>query len=534
MLGFNTIRGIRKETGLAFVWILLLLAMISALSVAFLNKVGIGTAATATRGAAMQAHYLARSAANHALWRLLNEPGFPASGTVYYMHDLGNGRYGYKVRKPTLTKFGTIATVGGVSDVVTKQSYVQYLKPYNIITAYGRSADQIPEYRRLLGATWVDAADTVDIGSEQAHWMVMKGCPKRKEIIMGTLDNAEDINLAVWNGESWGNLIEFTNNTGSTLYRSFDIAYENLSGDALVVGRYDDGTTIKFNIWNGTAWVFGTPQNAFSIIWGELSYITMASKPNSDEILIAAVNTNNDIKIIQWNGSAFNDLGVIDYNMETNDYGCAAIVYEQQSGTGVILWNHRESKRIYFRLWNGIFLSFTGVLPQFGQKPLVIRAGADPSSDTIFVAAVDNTEDLSVAVWDGDSWTDSREIFASVASKEGQVIDVAWEQSGGSVVTVWASSSDNRTVRYFNWPSGTSLSDHSVQTGPDFQNDIYKLQLQPISGSQKIILLGNTNGDQLRYSLWTGNRFLGDPAILLESSLASNELPFGIAESGDP
>ena len=43
----------------------------------------------------MQADYLAEAAANHALWRLLNDPGFPADQTVYYMHDLGGGRYGY-------------------------------------------------------------------------------------------------------------------------------------------------------------------------------------------------------------------------------------------------------------------------------------------------------------------------------------------------------------------------------------------------------------------------------------------------------
>ena len=79
----------------------------------------------------MEANYLARSAANHALWRLLNDPGFPASETVYYMHNLANGRYGYKVRKPSLTTFGTVATVGAIGDVVSKQSYVQYLKPYD-------------------------------------------------------------------------------------------------------------------------------------------------------------------------------------------------------------------------------------------------------------------------------------------------------------------------------------------------------------------------------------------------------------------
>ena len=531
ILGFFKIQGLRKEEGLAFIWILLLLAMISALSVAFLNKVGIGTAATATRGVAMQAQYLARSAANHALWRLLNEPGFPASETVYYMHDLGNGRYGYKVRKPTLTKFGTVATVGGVSNVVTNQSYVQYLKPYDIITAYGRSADQIPEYRRLLGATWVDAADTVNIGSDTVKWMRLKGCPIRKEVIMGTLDARYDINFAVWNGSSWGNLTEFTQYTGSVGDMSFDITYENQSGDALVVGRYDE-EGVRYNIWNGSAWAFGTPQEDAALSPGSnLAYIDMASNPNSDEILIAAVQVNNDLKVIQWDGTSFNDQGEIDTNMHTDDYGSAEIVYEQQSGDALILWNHFNESEIYYSVWNGASLSPVNQLPDFGGIPYVIRAAADPTSDYIFVAAVDANEDLNVAVWNGDAWIDSRELETSGYADDEQIFDIAWEHSGQEVIIAWAPGSGNN-VRYFKWQKGTALADHPIEIGPKFLATPRHVRLLPISGTEKIVLLGKNSNNELRYSLWTGNTFLGDPSLLLESSLEGLYLTFDIAESG--
>ena len=76
------------------------------------------------------------------------------------------------------------------------------------------------------------------------------------------------------------------------------------------------------------------------------------------------------------------------------------------------------------------------------------------------------------------------------------------------------------------------LPDHAVQSGPNFEAGVTRVRLYPISGTQKIILLAENASGQLRYSLWTGNTFLGDPAILLESSLASSDLPFDIAESG--
>ena len=535
MIGFYTIRGIRKEKGLAFVWILLLLAMISALSVAFLNKVGIGTAATATRGAAMQAHYLSRSAANHAIWRLLNEPGFPASETVYYMHDLGNGRYGYKVRKPTLTKFGTVATVGGVSNVVTRQSYVQYLKPYNIITAYGRSSDPIPEYRRLLGANWVDAADTINIGSNTATWMVLQGAPHKKEMIMGTLDADNDINLVVWDGTSWGNLKEFTTTSLDT-YRCFDIAYENLSGEGLVVGRYAAGD-VRYNIWNGNSWDFGTPQQDGNLTpESNLTYIDMASKPNSNEILVALVQGTNDLKLALWDGSSFiwhDDLEEeIDESLESDQLGSAEIVYEQQSGDALILWGHSAIHRIYYAVWNGASLSSTGQLPDFGNDPRVIRAAADPTSDYIFVAAVDDKNDLNVAVWDGDAWIDSREISTGVIDYYSQVFDVAWEYTGEDVLVAWPPWEADSKIRYFRWRKGTALADHAVRIGPHFvESSPLRVRLHPISSTEKIILLAKNFTNEMHYSLWTGNTFLGDPAILLESSL-QGEIPFDIAESG--
>ncbi len=123
------IRNLRSESGVAYIVILFILIILSLLSLAFLQKVGTETSATMNRGINMQAHYLAESAANHALWRLLNEPSFPVSETTYYMHTLGQGRYGYKVRRHTDTTFATIATVGAIGESVVNQSYVLHVKP---------------------------------------------------------------------------------------------------------------------------------------------------------------------------------------------------------------------------------------------------------------------------------------------------------------------------------------------------------------------------------------------------------------------
>ncbi len=120
-------RGSRKDAGMAYVAILVLLAVISTLAFTLLFKTGTGMLATMTRGNSMQAHYLAESAANHAMWRILNDSDFLPADDRYYMHTLGNGRYGYKIRRHTDTTFATVATVGAVGKNVVHQSYVLYV-----------------------------------------------------------------------------------------------------------------------------------------------------------------------------------------------------------------------------------------------------------------------------------------------------------------------------------------------------------------------------------------------------------------------
>ncbi len=62
----------RSESGIGYVMILLILVLLSSMSLAFLQKVGIEISAIMNRGKDMKAYYLAETAANHAMWRLMN------------------------------------------------------------------------------------------------------------------------------------------------------------------------------------------------------------------------------------------------------------------------------------------------------------------------------------------------------------------------------------------------------------------------------------------------------------------------------
>jgi hypothetical protein len=527
---FNKI--IKSDAGIGYVAILVLLAILSTMGLAFMYKVGLMSSVTLNRRTSMQTHYLAESAANHALWRLLNDPGFTPESDKYYMHSLGDGRYGFKVRKPTGTTFATVATVGAMGDIATQQSYVQYIIPSNVFTVYGNSTNQNARYRRLIGAQWTDPKNIPTGAAPMIHWAELEGCPTRKELIGGVIDSNDDIQMTVWDGTAWGNQLALTNNADMN-YKSFDIAYESQSGDALVVGRYDATTTVRYNVWDGTAWLHVVAQPAFNLASGVLSLVTMASCPGNDDILIATVSWDHQLKVFHWNGSAFADLGTIESSTETDEYGVVQIVYEQQSGDALVIWSSEGEMR--YRVWNGISLGTQNTVSGFNEDVFVLRVAADPASDTIVVAAIDKFYDITIAVWDGDAWIDSREVETSGANYNVQCLDVAWEASGEDALVVWAPWNQNY-VRSLAWRKGTALADSTVEQGPDFQDLSLLVRLLPISGTEKIVLLGeNWNLQELRYSLWDGDRLKGDPAILLESNIPVNfKIAFDLAEANVP
>lgn len=527
-------QGIAEESGLAYVAMLFLLLILLLLGLAFIYNVSVLTAATMARGTGKQAHYLAKAAANHAMWRLLNEPAFPLAEDKYYMHSLGNGRYGYKVRRHTDTTFATIATVGVVEENLVQQSYVLYVisgaLPGSVIflvydTNTG-TADKTPKYREFNDPGWSPQADTVAVGHRLVSWLELAGCLVRREFVLGTLDGANDIDLAVWDGTSWGNQMEFTTSANNS-YKCFDIAYESQSGDALVFGRTSNASMPKYTLWDGTAWVHNPPINAIDTGLTQITRVMMASNPLTDEILIGIVDWWSDLVLFQWDGTTFTNLGTIETGLETYTRHMVDIVYEQQSGDAMIVWAVGGSNSCRYALWDGASLTAAADLPSFGGTALQVLAAADPTSDYVIVAGVDNGSDLNIAVWDGDTWVDSRELDTSVSLKDKQDFDVEWESSGDEALVAWRTSSDTQ-LRYYQWvkasPGGVP------QAGPDLPGGVVTLQMLPMAETDEIILIACDASGTLLYSLWDGDGF-ASPSTLGTDISDPNTMSFDLALS---
>ena len=294
-------------------------------------------------------------------------------------------------------------------------------------------------------------------------------------------------------------------------------------------------TTVRYNVWDGTAWLHATAQPAFNLAGGAARLVVMASCPGNDQILIATVNSLFDLQLFLWNGSAFTDLGIIETSTHNDQPGAVEIVYEQQSGDALVIWTIWGATP-KFRVWNGVTLGPENIVPIFPNDVYFLRAANDPTSDHIVVAGIDKFYDVQVGIWDGTAWPDSREVETDNANQVRQGVDVAWEATGEDALVVWTPwNSGVPTVRSLAWRKGTALADSTVQEGPDAQNQPWLVRLHPISQSEKIVLLVENTSNDLRYSLWDGERLKGDPGILLESDISvQNQLAFDLAEANVP
>ncbi len=58
------------------------------------------------------------------------------------------------------------------------------------------------------GGDWSNEESANNVGGI-INWIVMQSCSTRNETVMGALDSSYDFNVQIWDGSSWGAVVEF-------------------------------------------------------------------------------------------------------------------------------------------------------------------------------------------------------------------------------------------------------------------------------------------------------------------------------------
>ncbi|MCK4997374.1 hypothetical protein KAS08_03640 [Candidatus Pacearchaeota archaeon] len=270
--------------------------------------------------------------------------------------------------------------------------------------AYEELNVQTPRYR-----TWnesnVFSAELVDANSVGANiiWTVTKASHERDEVIVGMLDNANDVNVQIYDG-SWGNLLEVSTGVPNSAYRAFDIEYEGISGNALIVYESSSvaDSNLAYRLWNGTG--YSSEQILTTPFSNTVHWVSLVSKTGTNDIMLLAHDSLSSLYVIPWNGTAFDSTkDVLFTGMISNIKEHFTFAWEELSNDGIVS---------YGSLSNWAYRTYTHSTGSWGAENTVdvgdggigaVRMCSDKNSDYIGIIWIDSGSDVQARMWDGST-----------------------------------------------------------------------------------------------------------------------------------
>ena len=410
--------------------------------------------------------------------------------------------------------------------------------------AYGEGTQQQPRYRMWDGSTWSSEAYASTVGGT-IEWVVLKAIPditddRFEEFILGTKDTGDDVNVQVYNGSSWTTAVEVTGSS-STDVKGFDIAYEQLSGDALIV--YSNNTRyLSYRVWNGTAWSaqqwIGNDQTTGTVYW-----VRLESKPGSDEIALSFLG-NQLISSMIWNGTAWGNepsggletgTGIANSGSE-GDSQAFDMAYEQLSGDLFIAWGLDNAPRLRYatkasgsNTWNIVTPSAIWL-----DSAEEISISPEPMSNRISLASLNPAMDMQAGIWTGDALIDLRDNIDTASgtwSTTTALVDTGWVGTSGISLAVYQDDNNNE-VDYLSWEYGFGwiYSNTEDWTGANTSGRDLSDQLYSFPSSDAALLVYSTSSNELGVAKYEDGWSAVDiPSILENSISAADYEPFYFA-----
>ncbi len=339
--------------------------------------------------------------------------------------------------------------------------------------------------------------------------------PSRDEAIIVGVDAGGTVAGELWNGSSW-TALPVLGSTTQTYWWGFDVAYEPVSGDAMVV--YADGAALNYRTWNGSTWSGETA--IAEPLAGTPRQMQLASHPYSDEmVLVVSDDTSRDYALV-WNGSAWGNSQILTADGTGNDRTDINVVYEQKRGRALVVFG-TGTDDVHFRVWDAGWSNEFSTPGLGGGYAQWVVLGADPNSNNVAMGVLTNDSDVWLAVWDGAGWVNRTTATTSSTGVTEPAVAVAFEGSSGSAIAAYGESV--ATPRYRTWVSGSGWT--GELSAPNIGGTSNSMALYPEPGTNGAILAVNDDGGGINYVYWNGTAW-GSPSELETASGETKNQPF--------
>ena len=315
------------------------------------------------------------------------------------------------------------------------------------LTAYGEGVVTTPRYRQFSKTTSQFAAElSLPAAAATIRYMDVEASPTRDEVIAAVVSTTGTLYVYRWNGTAWA--AQWNVAIGNWNVQGFDVAYEQASGDAVVMYTGNVATTneIRYRVWNGTVWTGATNYNAVRTT-GIVHSIKLASSPGSDDLGVVWGDANMDVSANYWVGSTdtmqTEPAAVLSANVQRignttpMNSNSIDVAFESTSKDMLVAWGENNTADLSYRTRTpgagGAWSAATVVEATAREAPTDIELSPDPDSDYIgYVNVEDGQSDADGAIWTGTAWQNAAniDITADTVGASTKNISSAWVRSG--------------------------------------------------------------------------------------------------------
>ncbi|MEM7306291.1 MAG: IPT/TIG domain-containing protein [Planctomycetota bacterium] len=412
-------------------------------------------------------------------------------------------------------------------------------------------------------AAWSAAALGFPVGSAAGvtRSVVVESSPlhRDEDLLIALSEDAiastTELDVHRWAGAEW--VLEWSSADIDTVHakeRAFDVAYEEDSGDALVV--YSDGTaTPVYRVFSQGLWTaeVALPLNDGAgpnpdVNTGAVRWMELIAGPDGSEITLLYADENADLIGVAWDGAAWDSSTAfaLETDLRTNPVSgevsnrCFDAAYERASGDLVVAWAVNGVSGFMFTVrpagssgWGTPQLDANapaGGIPQF------VDLASQPSTDRVagvFLDLGDGIERLGLATWNGTGWVHSGEYDSQITDVNDTATGdfpgaVAWVGTSGVAICVFA---DDATGT-LDWASWTAITGWVVQADVPIatKGTTESVLLEHLAGQNKVVAVLSDDLGQLFAATYDGLSWVvsGGGLPLATDLFVDDSMPFSL------
>lgn len=297
------------------------------------------------------------------------------------------------------TTWGNLTQVG-TGPTTTRSFDIAYEKNSDrAIIAYTPSSGAVDFAYRTWNGTTLSAATAVNNSPTTGaiNWMELRQNPlsSSNEVAMILLDANADVYGMAWTGSAWSNMGATTvwdASAASATKKTIDVEYEQTSGRAMFMWGDAVATDQYYRLWNGTA-VGAVTLLDIAAEGGVPEWIQLASRPNSNEIILGVQDAGADLNTRKWSGSAWDtatqhpEHSAATENIASRNFDIIWETHSANPGKAWLMWG--DGATVTAKQWSGT--AWGAATVQSGSDDTsFIRLRADPVSGAVFAGIYQN------------------------------------------------------------------------------------------------------------------------------------------------